>query len=186
MIAEGGVEALNIRTLARRVGVSQAALYHHFGGRPDLLGELAAVGYVELRECLRNARHSTGDPIEGLGELGRAYVRFALKNPGKFRAMFGRHVFQDLAGHPATLRTGGPAYQEHRDQSKACAEAIGRPDMAGTIERSAWSAVHGVAWLLLEREIRPEEHGLGPEDVMNEAIEMLLVSIRARQKAGLG
>jgi AcrR family transcriptional regulator len=184
-IADGGVTALNMRTLARRLGVTQAALYHHFAGKRDLLGELAALGYRELRECLRDARHSSDDPVAGLGELGRAYVRFALMNPGKFRAMFGRHAFQELADHPATSETGGPAYQEHRDQSKACAEALGRPELAGTIERSAWSAVHGVAWLLLEREIRPEEQGLEAEDVINEAIEMLLVSLRARQSSRL-
>jgi AcrR family transcriptional regulator len=184
VIADGGVAALNVRTLTRRLGVSQAALYHHFEGRTDLLGELAAMGYAELGECLREARHRSADPVEGLGELGRAYVRFALENQGKFRAMFGRHVFQELAGHPAALRSGGPAYQEHREQSMACAEALGRPELAGAIERSAWSAVHGVAWLLLEREIRPEDHGLGPEDVMNETIEMLLAGIRARRSGG--
>jgi hypothetical protein len=102
-------------------------------------------------------------------------------NPGKFRVMFGRHVFQELADHPVAQEAGGPAYHEHRDQSKACAEALGRPELAGTIERSTWSAVHGVAWLLLEREIRPEEEGLEAEDVMNEAIEMLLLSLCARQ-----
>lgn len=181
MIADGGVAALNVRTLTRRLGVSQAALYHHFGGRTDLLGELASIGYAELEECLRDARLRFTDPVEGLGELGRAYVRFALEKQGTFRAMFGRHVFQELAGHPAALRTGGPAYQEHREQSMACAEALGRPELAGTIERSAWSAIHGVAWLLLEREIRPEEHGLEPEDVMDEAIEMLLAGIRSQQ-----
>jgi hypothetical protein len=62
----------------------------------------------------------------------------------------------------------------------ACAETLGRPELAGTIERSAWSALHGVTWLLLEREIRPEEHGLEPEDVVEEAIEMLLLRLRAR------
>ena len=186
MIADGGVAALNVRTLARRVGVSEAALYHHFAGRADLLGELAAAGYKKLRERLRDARHRFDDPVDGLGEMGRAYVRFALENPGMFRAMFGRHVFRELAGHPATLQAGRPAYQEHRDQSKACAEALGRPELSGTIERIAWSAIHGVAWLLLEQEIRPEEHGLQPEDVMNEAIEMLLLSLRARQSQGSG
>jgi AcrR family transcriptional regulator len=182
-IADGGVTALNMHTLARRLGVTQPALYHHFTGKSDLLGELAALGYRELRECLWEARHSSADPVAGMGELGRAYVRFALTNPGKFRAMFGRHVFQELADHRVAHEAGGPAYQEHREQSKACAEALGRPDLAGAIERSAWSAVHGVAWLLLEREIRPEEDGLAAEDVMNEAIEMLLLSLRARQSA---
>lgn len=181
MIADGGVAALQIRTLARRLGVSQAALYHHFGGRTDLLGELAAAGYRELRARLRDARRTTDDPVEGLGEMGRAYVRFALENPGLFRAMFGRHVFQELAGHPAALESGGPAYQEHREQCSACAAALGRPELAGSIERSVWSAIHGVAWLVLEREIRPEEQGLQPEDVMNETVDLLLVSLRARR-----
>jgi AcrR family transcriptional regulator len=181
MIADGGVASLNVRTLTRRLGVSQAALYHHFEGRTDLLGELASIGYAELGECLRDARRRFADPVEGLGELGRAYVRFALENQGKFRAMFGRHVFQELAGHPAAHRTGGPAYQEHQEQSMACAEALGRPELAGAIERSVWSTVHGVAWLLLEREIRPEDHGLGPEDVTDETIEMLLAGIRAQR-----
>jgi AcrR family transcriptional regulator len=183
-IGEGGVGALNVRSVTRRLGVSEAALYHHFAGRVDLLAELAALGYRELQAVLRNARQSSDDPIEAMGELGRAYVRFALEHPGKFRAMFGRHIFQELADHPAPRQSGGPAYQEHRDLSRSCAEALGRPELAGTIERTAWSMFHGVAWLLLEREIRPEEQGLATEDVLNEAIEALVLSLRARQPTG--
>src|SRR6185503_17019443 len=74
-----GREAVSLRDLARRAGVSHAAPYRHFADREALLAALAEEGFVLL------AAELEGKPRR---EQAVAYVRFALANPGRFRLMF--------------------------------------------------------------------------------------------------
>lgn len=83
-----GREAISLRDLARRAGVSHAAPYRHFADREALFAALAEEGFALL------AAELEGKPRQAQAV---AYVRFALANPGRFRLMFTRPV-------PATLR----------------------------------------------------------------------------------
>ena len=80
-IAKDGVAALNLRQLARQLGVTHAAPRHHFSDRRGLLTALATEGYTLLATALRTA----GDDFL---EAGVAYFRFALDNPGHFAVMY--------------------------------------------------------------------------------------------------
>ena len=40
VLAEGGVGALSMRSLAERVGVSATAIYHHFDGKDALVAQV--------------------------------------------------------------------------------------------------------------------------------------------------
>lgn len=84
---EGG-QAISLRDLARRAGVSHMAPYRHFPDREALLAALAEEGFELL------ARELEGKPWR---EQAVAYVRFALAHPERFRLMFTRPV-------PAALR----------------------------------------------------------------------------------
>src|SRR5512145_3325109 len=85
VVEREGVEALSLRELARRLGVSHAAPAHHFADRAALLVELARDGYARFGEALAKAAAAEPDPLERLREVGRAYVRFAIEHPGRFR-----------------------------------------------------------------------------------------------------
>jgi len=95
ILEKEGRDAISLRDLARRAGVSHSAPYRHFADRQALLAALAEEGFALLAAALQ------GKPWR---EQAMAYLRFALANPERFRLMFTRPV-------PAALRrlVGGDA-----------------------------------------------------------------------------
>ena len=94
MARESGPDGVALREVARRVGVSHNAAYRHFADREALLSEVATRG-MELLTAAMQERLATvrkRDPVaraqQRLRECGRAYVEFALAEPGLFRTAF--------------------------------------------------------------------------------------------------
>lgn len=79
ILEKKGVEALSLRDLARRAGVSHNAPYRHFADRQALLDALADEGFALLAQALEG---------KSWREQAAAYVRFALASPERFRLMF--------------------------------------------------------------------------------------------------
>jgi len=82
IIHDTGIEALSLRKLAERVGVSQTAIYHHFKDKQALLGALGMEGIhqfgAEVNSVLLDDSQSAGERFEA---FVLAYMRFALANP---------------------------------------------------------------------------------------------------------
>src|SRR5262245_1682880 len=83
IIEKEGLEALSLREVARRAGVSHSAPYRHFPDRERLLAALVEEGFSMLAEALEKRPRR---------EMGEAYVEFALAHPERFRLMFGGRV----------------------------------------------------------------------------------------------
>ena len=156
LLAEEGIEALTLRSVARRAGVSHGAPARHFRSLADLRSEVAAVGFRLLSESIEksDARISskTGpitDPIARLAAAGRAYVDCALANPGLFALMFRAG---DLDPDNASLqRDGGAAFErllDHVRYAQSFGWQSGRE--ARLVAGAMWSSVHGLAtlWIL--------------------------------------
>src|SRR5690349_15767941 len=86
-LAEGGPDAVRVQPLAAELGVTDAAIYHHFGNRAGLLDALARFGARRLRTSMEEvvAGHASGDvDIARLVELAldtferRGYSRLML------------------------------------------------------------------------------------------------------------
>lgn len=60
-IAQEGPDALSLRDLARRAGVSHAAPAHHFKDRTGLLTAVAAEGYALFADALAEAPTSRSE-----------------------------------------------------------------------------------------------------------------------------
>ncbi|NUP29663.1 MAG: TetR family transcriptional regulator [Nocardia sp.] len=138
-IAADGVDAISLRALARRAGVSHAAPAHHFGDRAGLLTALAADGFDLLAAELEDTSDARAAAL--------AYIRFALRYPGHFDVMFRRGI----------LRTDDAALATARARSGAALRASvvdGQPGMAEAdqqaVQLAAWSLVHGFAALWRE------------------------------------
>ena len=65
IIAEGGVEALNLREIARRLNVSHQAPYKHFPSRDHVLAEIVSRAFAAFASRL-DARPRSSDPHEDL------------------------------------------------------------------------------------------------------------------------
>lgn len=135
LLEKQGVDAVLLREVARRAGVSHTAPYRHFASREALLAALATEGF---REFGRRVRSAAGPA------MGEAYVGFALEHPQLFRLMFGGLL--RLGRDPSLALAAKGAYEGLVDALRAHRE-IADPQLAAA---AAWSLVHGLSQLLLD------------------------------------
>jgi AcrR family transcriptional regulator len=149
LIEQRGPDQLSLRELARRLGVSSAAPYHHFANRTDLLKALALSGFECLERFMREDMEQVGDsPNEHLRALGRGYLRFAMQHPFQFRLMFRSDPL--LQSHSHEHADDG-AFGLLRDVVIACLKRAGRTEedpMPSIL--AMWAGVHGIAALRLD------------------------------------
>jgi AcrR family transcriptional regulator len=149
MLERDGIAALSLRGAAREAGVSHAAPKHHFGDLTGLLSELAATGFVQLREEMlaRAAPCRSGEAR--LHAIGGVYVRFARSNPDLFLLMFRRErldmdrpALRQAATGLLDLLAGSVGGET---ESKSAWRERDALEMT-----KAWSQVHGLAMLLID------------------------------------
>ena len=170
-----GVEALTLRAVAGKLGVSRTALYRHFADKQALLGAVAAEGFRTLRDALVAAWEREGRGRPGFEAMGRAYVHFALEHPSHYRVMFGSAA---VAPVPAPDDPGGGAFQALVDALvEQQGQGLVRGDPPRLLALYVWSVVHGVAMLALDGQLKDDAP---PADVlMDFANERLRTGIAA-------
>jgi AcrR family transcriptional regulator len=146
ILEKEGLEALSVRELARRAGVSHNAPYRHFPDRASLHAALAAEGFEMLDHALQSRPRR---------EMGEAYVGFALAHPERFRLMFGglaglepreRWVYEGLLESFADLGEDAPY-----------------------AAAAAWGLMHGLSHLLLDGHFAGEDKRRFVRDVLSTA-----------------
>jgi AcrR family transcriptional regulator len=151
LISEGPADALSLREVARRVGVSATAVYRHFPDKGALMAALAAEGLAMLATAQRAAFDAAGGGVKGFAATGAAYVRFALANPALFRL-----TFQHPAPPDAMCTATGSG--EAMDFLLANARAYAPAHMdAQLFALQAWSVAHGLAMLMLDGQVPADE-----------------------------
>ena len=87
LLDEGGAEAVSMRKVADKVGVTAMAIYRHFPDREALLGELANQGFAEMARTTL-ALTAEGSLLERMDALSQNFVDFGLNHPHLFELMF--------------------------------------------------------------------------------------------------
>lgn len=183
LVEEQGVEALSLRELARRLGVSHAAPGHHFPDRLALLVAMAAEGFERLAADMEAA--GAGQPPGGarLAAVGEAYVQFALDHPAHLQVMFGAEV-GGMRIRPPELRVPSERARAVLDGTVEALAGI-PPRVPGAPRDpfvevhtfAAWSLLHGAARLWIDGPLRAsmERRGAGRarfEELARAAIEI--------------
>src|ERR1700720_4708930 len=89
LIAEKGPAGFTFADAARAAGVSPAAPYRHFRDRDALMADVARRGFEGFAAALAGAWDGgKPSPRAAFERVGRAYLRFAEKEPALFSAMF--------------------------------------------------------------------------------------------------
>jgi AcrR family transcriptional regulator len=148
---DGGPDRVILREVARAAGVSHSAAYRHFADREALLAEVSRYARGELAAEMRRRVNRESDPRKRLQAVGIAYIDFALTQPGLFRTAF--------TSHPATSQDDDqPAGTDAAEPFEILGQALDNAQAAGLLdarrrqgaEIAVWSAVHGLACLLLD------------------------------------
>jgi AcrR family transcriptional regulator len=156
LLERDGIAGLTLRAAAREAGASHAAPKNHFGDLAGLLSELAAVGFGRFADHLGAAAAAQSTAQAKLNAIGRAYVEFALANPGLFQLMF-RGERLDKS-RPALRKAMDAAYGLLTAGVTAAHPSV--PDADSPIATAArvaraWTMVHGYAMLLLDGRLDP-------------------------------
>ena len=159
---------LSLRELAKQVGVSVNASYRHFANKEALLTQVAADGFLEMRQHIleRLARSPRADATQKLHLAGEAYIAFAQGAPALFRLMFsqkGRFESNDefRASSGAAFGVLVELAAELRDVPVTSPEAM-------KLAIGAWSLVHGYATFAIECYLAamPEVMRPSPEELV--------------------
>jgi AcrR family transcriptional regulator len=122
------VEALSVRAVTARVGVTPTALYLHFADKDELLETVKDRCFEELRSYVLAAEEQAGpDPRTQLEQMCQAYLRFAAEHPGHYRVLF--HIRR--CPPPRTARL--PSNLQELEWSDTGREAFG--DLVRGVER---------------------------------------------------
>ena len=143
------VDAVTLRAVARRVGISAPSIYAHFLDREAMLIAVIDDAFAELIDALTQAIASKTDPVDRLRAGCAAYLHFAAQRPQPYRVMFqldpspsDKTVVMDETG------LGAQAFGVLVDSIKACADAGRSASTDPSVDAAAvWVAMHGYALL---------------------------------------
>lgn len=91
IIAEEGLGKFTTAAIAKKVGLTDGALFRHFKSKQDIV--LAAIGVIEDM-FFKDFPPAEGDPLDRLGALVRQRLSFLLKHPFLVRLIFSRQLSQ--------------------------------------------------------------------------------------------
>lgn len=84
LISERGYDGVAVDDIVREAGVNKRMVYHYFGNKEGLCGEVLRFVYEEL-EVIEGRLFAGGgvcaDPVEALGRTVRTYFRFLAGHP---------------------------------------------------------------------------------------------------------
>lgn len=129
LIAEGGIQYLTIGNIARRIGVTEPAIYRHFPSKMDIL--LAMFGQFK-RRSESQLTHARSIETAGIAELETVFLEHAgqfAQHPHMAAVVFAEEAFRnepELA--EAIFAVMNLAYE-------AVAEVVGRVQTSGDIRQ---------------------------------------------------
>lgn len=149
-----GPQAVTIRAAARAVGVTPTAAYRHFSGQDELLAAVKDEAFVRLGKAmlfyldeLPGSGDEVLDAVRRSIAMARGYVRFAVTEPGLFRTAFVRPT----APPPEKAeRPDDPFGLLARGLDDLVKVGYMAPESRPLAEFAAWSAVHGLAVMLID------------------------------------
>jgi AcrR family transcriptional regulator len=157
-----GLEKLSLRSVARQVGVSHAAPYHHFPDRMHLIAAVARVGFEGLTAAMRAgiaALPDDADALDKIDAIGVAYVGHATEHPATFQVMFRPELTGDPEAHPELQAAGSESFGVLVETIVLAQETgLVAPGDPQPLAIGAWSAVHGVSVLWVDGPLRLKEH----------------------------
>lgn len=161
---EGGPTAVVLREATRQAGVAPNAAYRHFANhqalfdavRAHALGALAQAIEREWRKALR-VREPAAQARALLRAVGTGYLGFAQAETGLFRTafVFGQHEVQVPPDPARTAAMGlNPFELMGAALDAMVATGVLPAERRPQAEYLAWSAVHGMALLIIDGPLR--------------------------------
>lgn len=157
---EGGPSAVSVREAAREVGVSVAALYRHFTSADQWRADVSRLARQRLAESMtrmmaetQGSRSAAVRARRRFRACGQGYVSFAVTSPGLFQTAF--MPCEALPSEPDEPSAWNVLCSALDDLVEA---GVLSPRMRPEAPLIAWTAMHGLSALLVQRALDPESN----------------------------
>ncbi|MCS3781187.1 TetR/AcrR family transcriptional regulator [Tsukamurella ocularis] len=153
LIETGSADAVSIRAVAQRAGVTPPSIYLHFPDKGALLTAVVARYLGQLDDVLTEAEEGAPTPLDAARAQGLGYVRFALETPELYR-LAAMTPSDDASAVDVVLTTAAFA---HLEQNVRELQEVGYypPGDPQPIALRMLTVVHGVASLLVAKPFLP-------------------------------
>ncbi|MXN64510.1 TetR family transcriptional regulator [Stappia sp. GBMRC 2046] len=149
LMEEGGLDAVQIRSVAERAGYSVGSVYKHYADIDALIIAVNSITLERIHQVMRNATEGLETPIDRLKALAHAYSEFSRENPKLWKGLFDHHLPESrsipeehkLANVALLSLIGG--------ELKALDPSMGEDELAART-RTCFGAVHGLVTISLE------------------------------------
>ena len=153
LVEKGHKDAVSIRAVAERVGVSPPAIYLHFADKDQLFYQCCREGFEELSRRLEEAAATEGPVLERLERMGRAYIDYALERGAQYQVLM---TGGDVGSIPPELMEDDPGLRAFAVLVSTITEGIESGEFRDdqdpvALAVAVWAAVHGAVMLLLDR-----------------------------------
>lgn len=155
ILRESDLEDLTLARVAKSLGVSTPAVYHHFPNKDALLAAAAALGFRQLTALYEKIGHRDKDLNAWIRARGRTYLHFAFEEPALYRLMY-RYRFSDRQSHTDLMEAENACYR-----TSVARISMARGKRAGKflshhsfrdfpVSMTIWSTFHGLATLIAD------------------------------------
>lgn len=170
-----GTEAVTIRALARRAGVSHAAPANHFASRRELLTALATDQFRELGAAVTAAlRAAPASPVERVRIFADTLIDFGLAAPSRYGLLWRRDLLD--IDDPELKQAMDVIYD--RLITELSAAAGSRPHDAHTHAVGLWSLVHGYLCMRIDGTFEPARDRVSGEPRQRAIVSAFLRALR--------
>lgn len=171
----GSEEAVSIRAVAERVGVTAPSIYRHVPDKAHLLFEVCARQFDRLDdEVVAPVVADEPDPLQAVFRIGRGYVRFGIDNPETYRIMLMGHADHtpDQYADERVLESGALGTTVALVQAAMDAGQV-RTDAgdAVTVAWVLWALLHGIVATAVAK---PNMPGPSVDDQVDTALTVVL------------
>ena len=167
LVEEKGPDHFSVSEACRRAGVSTAAPYKHFRDKAEMLEAVAIDGMHRQRgQMLAELARYTPGTLRRIAAMGRVYVRFATREPGVFRLMFG--LSENHAESSELIETGDNTFAVVQLEVARCrgSEIVEEADAHKAF--LLWSFVHGLSFLTIDGKLTQKKLDIGMEAVLED------------------
>ena len=151
-LAEGGLRALSLRSIAATLGLAPNALYRYFADRSQLEAAMAAESIRRQHAALKQAAQGK-EPAQAIRAIAHAYLRFAREHPHLYNMM----MSIDAGAESASVH--GESWGFIVDQVSRMTEGAHAREAAVAL----WAFLHGVTALESARVFGDEKPSSGFE-----------------------
>ncbi|MCA1187577.1 MULTISPECIES: TetR/AcrR family transcriptional regulator [unclassified Saccharopolyspora] len=166
LLDEGGPDAVTLRAVGARAGVSRGAPYGHFKNKEHLLAELAIGAWNSLADEVEGLRADPGvEPAARLERAVLALIEVARRTPHRYALMF-----STSAGTPVAAEAASRLETEYL---ALVADIVGEPD-ARRYGALLMSSAHGIAGMELSGHLAKDGWHVSVEQL----VRMLIDGVR--------